>query len=125
MAQAVRGESRTTLVGASRHIESLRREMLRTDAGEDLRVVLSIAAAFIAGGETAMVTISLRPSPAGDWNIRRCGVTLFNDLSLVQAIRLARYVARDEYLRLRRHACKGDAGRAFDIRVGPLCERWR
>lgn len=47
-----------------------------------------------------MVTILLRPSPAGDWKIRRFGVTLFSELSLVQAIRLARDVARDECLRL-------------------------
>ncbi len=58
-----------------------------------------------------MVTISLRPSLAGDgdisgeWSIRRCGVTLFSGLSLGQATRLARDVAHDEYLRLRRPTC--------------------
>ncbi|MFC5525738.1 hypothetical protein ACFPPA_08270 [Rhodanobacter ginsengisoli] len=68
-----------------------------------------------------MVTISLRPSLAGDrdisgeWSIRRCGVTLFSDLSLVQAIRLARDVARDEYLRLQRPTCVEMPGMHFAI----------
>lgn len=46
-----------------------------------------------------MVTISLRPSTAGCWSISRARITLFSDLQLGPAIKLAREVARDEHLR--------------------------
>lgn len=49
-----------------------------------------------------MVTISLRPSTVGRWSISRAHITLFSDLQLGPAIKLAREVARDEHLRSRR-----------------------
>ena len=49
-----------------------------------------------------MVTISLEQSAAGDWRVRRWRITLFSDLQLGAAIKLAREMARDEHQRLRR-----------------------
>jgi len=46
-----------------------------------------------------MVTISLKQSAAGDWRVCRCPITLFSDLQLAAAIKLARE-ARDEHQRL-------------------------
>jgi hypothetical protein len=52
-----------------------------------------------------MVTISLRQSAAGGWHVCRCHITLFSDLQLGPAIKLAREMARDEHQRLRRQIC--------------------
>ena len=52
-----------------------------------------------------MVTISLKQSAAGDWRICRCQITLFSDLQLGAAIKLAREMARDEHQRLGRRVC--------------------
>ena len=46
-----------------------------------------------------MVVYSLKQSAAGPWNVCRSGSFLFSDLPLPAAIKLAREVARDEYLR--------------------------
>lgn len=46
-----------------------------------------------------MVIYSLEPSTQGQWNLCRSGVSLFSDLRLTAAIRLAREVARDEHFR--------------------------
>lgn len=46
-----------------------------------------------------MMFVSLTPATADLWNIRRGNVTLFRELSLGQAIKLAREIARDEHLR--------------------------
>lgn len=47
-----------------------------------------------------MVTISLEQSAAGNWRVCRCRITLFSDLQLEAAIKLAREMARDEHQRL-------------------------
>jgi hypothetical protein len=47
-----------------------------------------------------MVTISLRQAVAGDWCVRRGQITLFSNLQLGAAIKLAREMARDEHERL-------------------------
>jgi len=52
-----------------------------------------------------MVTFSLRQAVTGDWCVRRGQVTLFSNLQLGAAIKLAREVARDEHGRLRRQVC--------------------
>ena len=49
-----------------------------------------------------MVTISLKESAAGDWRVCRGQITLFSDLQLGAAIKLAREMARDEHQRLGR-----------------------
>jgi hypothetical protein len=49
-----------------------------------------------------MVTISLKQSAAGEWRVCRCQITLFSDLQLGPAIKLAREMARDEHQRLGR-----------------------
>jgi hypothetical protein len=54
---------------------------------------------FIAGRDTAVVTISLKQANAGTWAIRRCQINLFSDLTLGAAISLARELARDEHQR--------------------------
>ena len=46
-----------------------------------------------------MMLVSLSPTAAGLWDIRRSNVTLFHDLPLAGAIRLARERARDEHMR--------------------------
>jgi hypothetical protein len=46
-----------------------------------------------------MVIYSLKPSADGRWGVCRSGVSLFGDLHLAAAIRLAREVARDEHFR--------------------------
>ena len=43
--------------------------------------------------------VSLSPTSAGLWDVRRSNVTLFHDLPLAGAIRLARELARDEHMR--------------------------
>ncbi len=52
-----------------------------------------------------MVTISLGQAAAGDWNVRRGQVTLFSNLQLAAAIKLAREMARDEHGRLGHPVC--------------------
>ena len=66
-----------------------------------------VATRFLTGkGEWClMVTISLKQSAAGDWRICRCQITLFSDLQLGAAIKLAREMARDEHQRLGRRVC--------------------
>lgn len=49
-----------------------------------------------------MVTISLKQSAAGGWRVCRCRITLFSDLQLGAAIKLAREMARDDHQRLGR-----------------------
>ena len=49
-----------------------------------------------------MVTISLKQAAAGDWRVCRSQITLFSNLQLGAAIKLARVVARDEHQRLGR-----------------------
>jgi hypothetical protein len=46
-----------------------------------------------------MVLYTIKQNPAGPWSIQRMGSSLFDDLQLAAAIRLARAVARDEHLR--------------------------
>lgn len=46
-----------------------------------------------------MITYSLKQSVEGVWSISRSGFSLFSDLRLGPAIKLAREVARDEHLR--------------------------
>ena len=46
-----------------------------------------------------MVIYSLKPSTEGRWHVCRSGVSLFSDLGLEAAVRLAREVARDEHFR--------------------------
>ncbi len=48
-----------------------------------------------------MLTISLKRSESCGWNVCRRDTALFSNLTLEQAIRLARVVACDEHLRLR------------------------
>ncbi|MGY3038672.1 hypothetical protein ACVWWQ_000259 [Rhodanobacter sp. TND4EL1] len=49
-----------------------------------------------------MVTLLLKPLANGAWSICRQQVTLFSDLQLGPAIKLARELARDEHQRLGR-----------------------
>ncbi|MBQ4853758.1 hypothetical protein IMW82_03570 [Rhodanobacter sp. B2A1Ga4] len=49
-----------------------------------------------------MVTISLKQATTGDWCICRGRITLFSNLQLGVAIKLAREMARDEHQRLGR-----------------------
>ncbi len=49
-----------------------------------------------------MMTISLKQSGSGGWSVCRCQITLFRDLQLGAAIKLAREVARDEHQRVGR-----------------------
>jgi hypothetical protein len=46
-----------------------------------------------------MMLVSLTPTAADLWNIRRGNIILFRGLTLGQAIKLAREIARDEHLR--------------------------
>lgn len=52
-----------------------------------------------------MVTISLKQALAGDWCVCRGQVTLFSNMQLGAAIKLAREMARDEHRRLGRRVC--------------------
>lgn len=52
-----------------------------------------------------MMLVSLTPTAADRWNIRRGNTTLFRELSLGPAIKLAREIARDEHLRHGRDTC--------------------
>lgn len=49
-----------------------------------------------------MIVYTVKQSQDGYWSIRRMGSTLFSDLQLAAAIRLARTIARDEHHRSRR-----------------------
>jgi hypothetical protein len=53
-------------------------------------------------GVIVMVTILLKPLANGGWSICRHHITLFSDLQLGAAIKLAREMARDEFQRLGR-----------------------
>lgn len=46
-----------------------------------------------------MMRVLLAPAVSGLWNIRRGNLTLFRDLPLAPAIKLARQLARDEHVR--------------------------
>ena len=52
-----------------------------------------------------MVLVLLTPAVADLWNIRRGNITLFRELALGPAIKLARELARDEHLRSGRDTC--------------------
>lgn len=52
-----------------------------------------------------MMLVSLIPTTADLWNIRRGNITLFHELTLGAAIKLAREIARDEHLRSGRDTC--------------------
>jgi hypothetical protein len=76
------------------------------------RVDRTLPGASLIGGMTAMVTIWLKPKANGSLSIHRCHITLFSDLQLGLAIKLAREMARDEHLRL---------GREFRVEMpGPI-----
>jgi hypothetical protein len=64
-----------------------------------------------------MVTYMLKQSAEGLWNVSRSGVSLFSDLRLGSAIRLAREVARDEHLRSGRIVCVEMPGLESSIRL--------
>jgi hypothetical protein len=49
-----------------------------------------------------MVLYTIQQTSTGPWTVRRMGSALFNDLQLAAAIRLARTVARDEFVRSQR-----------------------
>jgi len=51
------------------------------------------------------IVFSLKESAAGQWSVCRGSITLFSQLRLGPAIRLAREVARDEHLRSGRNVC--------------------
>jgi hypothetical protein len=68
----------------------------------DDRSVVSLPGSSLEGGVGVMVTISLEQSAAGNWRVCRCRITLFSDLQLGAAIKLAREMARDEHQRLGR-----------------------
>lgn len=46
-----------------------------------------------------MVVYSIRETGAGRWSVCRLDTALFSGLSMIDAIKLAREVARDEFLR--------------------------
>ncbi|MDR3446624.1 MAG: hypothetical protein P4L97_15285 [Dyella sp.] len=64
-----------------------------------------------------MVTYSLKQCPDGSWCVCRLGFSLFNDLRLGAAIKLAREVARDEHLRSGRSVCVEMPGTDGAIRL--------
>lgn len=64
-----------------------------------------------------MVIYSLNQSAEGQWNVCRSGASLFSDLQLPDAIRLAREVARDEHLRSGRSVCVEMPGTESTIRL--------
>jgi uncharacterized membrane protein len=69
------------------------------------RLVVSLPGSSSGRGVVFMVTISLKQSAAGGWRVCRCQITLFSDLQLGAAIKLAREMARDEHQRLGRRVC--------------------
>ncbi|WP_426663672.1 hypothetical protein [Rhodanobacter aciditrophus] len=52
-----------------------------------------------------MTLVSLTPTAADRWSIRRGNTTLFRELPLGPAIKLAREIARDEHLRRGHDTC--------------------
>lgn len=64
-----------------------------------------------------MVVYSLAQSTNGYWNVRRGGFSLFSDLRLGPAIKLARELARDEHERAGRACCVEMPGPASTIRL--------
>ncbi|MBV8157912.1 MAG: hypothetical protein JO278_09650, partial [Dyella sp.] len=62
-------------------------------------------------------TYSLKQSSDGLWSVCRFGSSLFSALQLNAAIRLAREVARDEYLRSGRPVCVEMPGTESSIRL--------
>lgn len=64
-----------------------------------------------------MVTYSLKQSTDGSWSVCRLGSSLFSDLRLGSAIKLAREVARDEHLRSGRSVCVEMPGTDTSIRL--------
>jgi hypothetical protein len=52
-----------------------------------------------------MLTIALKLSASGSWNVCHSRTTIFSDLRLGPAITLAKVIARDEHLRSGRHIC--------------------
>jgi hypothetical protein len=71
-------------------------------ASDDRSVVSLPGGSSLEGGGGVMVAISLEQSAAGNWRVCRCRITLFSDLQLEAAIKLAQEMARDEHQRLRR-----------------------
>ncbi|QNK01015.1 hypothetical protein [Dyella telluris] len=64
-----------------------------------------------------MVTYSLKQLQDGSWCVCRLGFSLFSDLRLGAAIKLAREVARDEHLRSGRSVCVEMPGMESAIRL--------
>lgn len=64
-----------------------------------------------------MVTYSLKQSLDGSWCVCRLGFSLFSDLRLGAAIKLAREVARDEHMRSGRSVCVEMPGTEASIRL--------
>lgn len=64
-----------------------------------------------------MVTYLLKQCPDGSWCVCRLGFSLFSDLRLGAAIKLAREVARDEHLRSGRSVCVEMPGTESNIRL--------
>jgi len=52
-----------------------------------------------------MVIYALKEATDGQWSVCRSGCSLFNNLRLAAAIKLAREVARDEHMRSGRPVC--------------------
>lgn len=64
-----------------------------------------------------MVTYTLKQSTDGSWCVCRLGFSLFSDLRLGSAIKLAREVARDEHIRSGRSVCVEMPGTDTSIRL--------
>ncbi|MHA6203346.1 hypothetical protein ACXU4B_02860 [Dyella soli] len=64
-----------------------------------------------------MVTYSLKQTAQGQWSVCRSGLSLFSDLRLTPAIRLAREVAHDEHQRSGRPVCVEMPGPESTIRL--------
>jgi len=69
-----------------------------------------------------MVTISLKQSAAGGWNVCRSDIVLFSDLQLGSAITLAREMARDEHRRFGCHIRVEMPGPASTIVLAHYCD---
>jgi hypothetical protein len=65
-----------------------------------------------------MVTFELKPSAKGYWDVCRSRVTLFSDMKLAPAIRLAREMARDEHQRSGHQICVEIPGPISTITLG-------
>lgn len=64
-----------------------------------------------------MVTYLLKQCPDDSWCVCRLGFSLFSDLRLGAAIKLARELARDEHLRSGRSVCVEMPGTESNIRL--------